>query len=370
MLDIVDIVKHCARLTQPFQTHVDQRAAFAAKQVDKRSEFISDSELTELALDNPVALGTAFKCSPTLHTFARVVHAYLGQSNNVPTSQNVGDFAQLNSYQRTQNLRRACDLSGSLRFRGEVIGTALYQTGASNSNVLEALELYPELNVGMSAIQRNIWIPKIDESVGWLSGIMKDSNIPSKGKQKGLMMALSAKVSQRNFVQNYLQPAFEQMFNYNLYYHPTECQVVPFSKQGLANTDISVADKTIVSYFVDVLGMQQDKSSRGLLDDRFPQTVRNMELGGIIDWFGSEVTFQKSEGNIYPVARLRFGERLPSLAEDVAELFDYKISKDNVVHVGTGDTLVEKIITYGVKNPKIIIPAFLWASQKYLQSKN
>jgi hypothetical protein len=377
MSTVTDVAKHYVYLTHPFQKHFEQRKAFAAKQVDKRREFIADSELDTLMLASPDDLGMDFMNSRTQKSFARLAHAYLIQTQGAPTGERLGKFANIDPAYFSQFIRKFCDIPKPVAFNGQIIGTGISNVGASNSNILDAVDRYEYLSPGASSIQRGIWVPEIDSDVGWLAGIILDSNIPSKGKQEGLMMALSAKVAQRSFIQSYLQPAFEQMFNYSPYYNPAQATKVPFSKHHLTNTDFSIGDKTVVSFFTDVLGMSREKEARGLPDrDRLTAEVYNSVMGGIVDWFGYEVQFKKKDdGRTYPFVDLNFGNNLPKLAQDVADLFGYKVRPsttgiNNLVHFGLGDTLVERVIKCKVRNPKILIPTLRWARQRQIELKN
>jgi len=136
------------------------RKKYLEWQADIREGLVGEDNLEQILNTKPEKLGATFADRRDLQSFAELVCAYRENTEVRPTAGQLARFGGLNSSGVfSEVFIKLFDLAGRSRFRGEPLARALQATGFSTSNILSALEIYPEIKPGVQSVPRGIWIP-------------------------------------------------------------------------------------------------------------------------------------------------------------------------------------------------------------------
>jgi len=337
------------------------RESFTAFQAEKRSKLVPNEELENLLEIPPETLGQNLRADPTRKNLARLVNSYL-ENHEIIRVKDLFEFAGFgNNKDLYESFRRILGFEGKPRFKGQILGSVLNEIGATDSNIIEAMNIYPELTPGAVSIQRDMSIPEINDDVAWLAGILSDANFPLGHNKTHNYIRLPFDHRRVNITQDQIKPLADRLFNY-------ESKIrIRKKRQGIGfRTDfedncLNIDSNTIVSYFLDVIGIDPKKENRDLsFNSYINDDLRKKLIGGIIDWYSTEVELAEDkrgkELRFYPTVELWFPKDQKNLADAIAVELGYKkarvVDSKYYVHLGTGYALLERINKYKPRSPK------------------
>lgn len=236
-------------------------------------------------------------------------------------------------------------------YKGSTIGKLLKDSGFLDSNIHDVIGQF-DIEIECKDLTKQIRIPKIDERIAWLSGMMSISAYREYFfKKSKKLYELSFRKDDRNLIDLEFLPTIEEYFNY---FPPIKKSkrkrnigLREFYQEGF---EVCIGSRSIVSYFRNEIGINPKQEERGIpFED---EELRKLFIGGVVDR-SSCLRYRKPN---YPEITIRISYKYPKLANEIGEYLGRKVTnrKDGgySIYFAFGKTIPEKIEEFGLRNPK------------------